>query len=92
MRMKIGAIDLSPPFALAPMAGMTDTAFRRLVKRKGGCLRQVGFRMGVAMKNAVLSAFFHVQHELNCDPRPARPAGMGWVGRVADTVAGVGFR
>jgi tRNA-dihydrouridine synthase B len=35
--MKIGSIDLAPPFALAPMAGMTDTAFRRLVKRKGGC-------------------------------------------------------
>src|SRR5919107_846837 len=35
--MKIGNIDLSPPFALAPMAGMTDTAFRRLVKRRGGC-------------------------------------------------------
>src|SRR5512138_3859806 len=35
--MKIGTIDLSPPFALAPMAGMTDTAFRRLVKREGGC-------------------------------------------------------
>jgi len=35
--MKIGTVDLSPPFALAPMAGMTDTAFRRLVKRKGGC-------------------------------------------------------
>jgi tRNA-dihydrouridine synthase B len=35
--MKIGSITLSPPFALAPMAGMTDTAFRRLVKRKGGC-------------------------------------------------------
>jgi tRNA-dihydrouridine synthase B len=35
--MKIGSIDLNPPFALAPMAGMTDTAFRRLVKRKGGC-------------------------------------------------------
>ena len=35
--MKVGSIDLSPPFALAPMAGMTDTAFRRLVKRKGGC-------------------------------------------------------
>jgi tRNA-dihydrouridine synthase B len=25
------------PFGLAPMAGMTDTAFRRLVKRLGGC-------------------------------------------------------
>jgi nifR3 family TIM-barrel protein len=35
--MKIGSINLAPPFALAPMAGMTDTAFRRLVKRKGGC-------------------------------------------------------
>jgi nifR3 family TIM-barrel protein len=35
--MKLGSIDLAPPFALAPMAGMTDTAFRRLVKRRGGC-------------------------------------------------------
>src|SRR5438874_11031817 len=35
--MKVGSIELAPPFALAPMAGMTDTAFRRLVKRKGGC-------------------------------------------------------
>ena len=28
---------LDAPLALAPMAGMTDTAFRRLVKRRGGC-------------------------------------------------------
>ena len=35
--MRIGTVDLTPPFALAPMAGMTDTAFRRLVKREGGC-------------------------------------------------------
>ena len=37
MSLKIGAISLGYPVALAPMAGMTDTAFRRLVKRKGGC-------------------------------------------------------
>jgi tRNA-dihydrouridine synthase B len=30
-------IPLSSPYLMAPMAGMTDTAFRRLVKRKGGC-------------------------------------------------------
>jgi len=30
-------VDLAPPLAIAPMAGMTDTAFRRLVKRHGGC-------------------------------------------------------
>jgi nifR3 family TIM-barrel protein len=35
--MKIGSISLAPAFGLAPMAGMTDTAFRRLVKRRGGC-------------------------------------------------------
>ena len=35
--MKIGPVDLPTPFALAPMAGLTDTAFRRLVKRQGGC-------------------------------------------------------
>jgi tRNA-dihydrouridine synthase B len=35
--MKIGHVELPSPFAIAPMAGMTDTAFRRLVKRHGGC-------------------------------------------------------
>jgi tRNA-dihydrouridine synthase B len=35
--MKIAGVDLPTPFAVAPMAGMTDTAFRRLVKRHGGC-------------------------------------------------------
>lgn len=35
--MKIGSVSLEHPVALAPMAGMTDTAFRRLVKRLGGC-------------------------------------------------------
>ncbi|MBY0495977.1 MAG: tRNA dihydrouridine synthase DusB [Cyanobacteria bacterium] len=35
--MKIGPIQLESPFVVSPMAGMTDTAFRRLVKRQGGC-------------------------------------------------------
>jgi tRNA-dihydrouridine synthase B len=35
--MKIGDVQLPSPFVIAPMAGMTDTAFRRLVKRHGGC-------------------------------------------------------
>jgi len=35
--MKIGTVTLASPFVVAPMAGMTDTAFRRLVKRHGGC-------------------------------------------------------
>ncbi len=35
--MRISSVSLQHPFAVAPMAGMTDTAFRRLVKRHGGC-------------------------------------------------------
>ena len=35
--LKIGALSLESPYVVAPMAGMTDTAFRRLVKRQGGC-------------------------------------------------------
>src|SRR5947199_9371489 len=35
--MQIGSVKLPSPFAIAPMAGMTDSACRRLVKRHGGC-------------------------------------------------------
>jgi tRNA-dihydrouridine synthase B len=35
--MRIGSVNLHSPLVIAPMAGMTDTAFRRLVKRHGGC-------------------------------------------------------
>lgn len=35
--MKIGSVELASPLVVSPMAGMTDTAFRRLVKRHGGC-------------------------------------------------------
>jgi tRNA-dihydrouridine synthase B len=35
--MRIAQVTLQSPFVVAPMAGMTDTAFRRLVKRQGGC-------------------------------------------------------
>jgi tRNA-dihydrouridine synthase B len=34
---KIGDVHLLDPLAVAPMAGMTDSAFRRLVKQQGGC-------------------------------------------------------
>ena len=37
MPLRVGAVDLESPLAIAPMAGMTDSAFRRLVKRHGGC-------------------------------------------------------
>lgn len=35
--LRIGDALLPAPLGIAPMAGMTDSAFRRLVKRQGGC-------------------------------------------------------
>jgi tRNA-dihydrouridine synthase B len=35
--LRVGAAELDQPLGVAPMAGMTDSAFRRLVKRQGGC-------------------------------------------------------
>ena len=34
---RVGSVTLASPMVVAPMAGMTDSAFRRLVKRNGGC-------------------------------------------------------
>jgi tRNA-dihydrouridine synthase B len=36
-KLQVGSVGLASPLVVSPMAGMTDTAFRRLVKRHGGC-------------------------------------------------------
>ncbi|MGH9623089.1 MAG: tRNA-dihydrouridine synthase, partial [Bryobacteraceae bacterium] len=34
---RIGSIEVAPATVLAPMAGVTDTVFRRLMRNQGGC-------------------------------------------------------
>ncbi len=33
----IGGVEISPATVLAPMAGVTDTVFRRFIRNLGGC-------------------------------------------------------
>jgi len=35
--LKIGSVSISPATVLAPMAGVTDTVFRRFIRNLGGC-------------------------------------------------------
>jgi len=35
--LRIGAVEISPATVLAPMAGVTDTVFRRFIRNLGGC-------------------------------------------------------
>jgi nifR3 family TIM-barrel protein len=36
-RFAVGAVEIAPATVLAPMAGVTDTVFRRLIRAQGGC-------------------------------------------------------
>ena len=36
-RLKIGGVEIAPATVLAPMAGVTDTVFRRFIRNLGGC-------------------------------------------------------
>ena len=36
-RLQIGGVSIAPATVLAPMAGVTDTVFRRFIKNLGGC-------------------------------------------------------
>ena len=36
-RLKIGHVEIAPATVLAPMAGVTDTVFRRFIRNLGGC-------------------------------------------------------
>lgn len=36
-RLKIGKVEIRPAAVLAPMAGVTDTVFRRFIRHLGGC-------------------------------------------------------
>ena len=67
--------------------GLHAEVAHALVRPGADDFRQEGLGCGVPVQHAVLTAFLVVQHDLQCQSRPARPLGIGGLGPVAPQVA-----
>jgi tRNA-dihydrouridine synthase B len=75
-KLKIGSVEIAPATVLAPMAGITDTVFRRFIREMDGCgllMTEFTSADGVVMKTSIRSP-------RNCSAQiPSRwPKLRGW--------------
>lgn len=90
---RIGNVEISPATVLAPMAGVTDTVFRRLIRGQGGCgllmteftsshgiVKSVGARK--ATKSRRYLAFEPEEHPISAQLFGSDPAVMADAARV----------
>src|SRR3954464_7591644 len=96
-RFRIGAIDIAPATVLAPMAGVTDTVFRRLIRNQGGCgliMTEFTSSHGVVAASPELSPtmkyleFEPEEHPISAQLFGSDPKVMAEAARVCE---GVGF-
>ncbi len=60
--LRIGGVEIRPATVLAPMAGVTDTVFRRFIKNLGGCgliMTEFTSADGVLRSNKVRGRYLH---------------------------------
>lgn len=70
MQWKIGNVEIPNPFVLAPMAGVTDLAFRRLCKEQGAGL------ICMEMVSAKAISFHNKNTEALMEIDPGEPSGI----------------
>jgi tRNA-dihydrouridine synthase len=59
-------ILIQPPHILAPMAGITDTVFRRFIKRLGGCgliMTEFVSSEGMLRRNVKSQRYLHFEEK-----------------------------
>lgn len=90
MTLEIGSLAVDPPVVLAPMAGLTDTAFRLLVRGIGGCglvvtefVSAEGVRRGVRSELEKLR-LHPGEHPVAVQLHGAGPAAMAEAARRAE--------
>src|SRR4051812_8769737 len=96
-KLQIGTVGVSPATVLAPMAGVTDTVFRRFIRNLSGCgliMTEFTSSHGVsaAMRHAETKkpeppvapylGFHPPQHPISAQPFGAGPQNMADAARV----------
>ena len=84
MQWKIGNVEIPNPFVLAPMAGVTDLAFRRLCKEQGAGL----ICMEMVSAKAIMYKNRNTQSLLEIDPRE-NPVSLQLFGSDPDIISNI---
>jgi len=81
--MRIGSVTITPNLVLAPMEGVTDTTFRRLIRQVGGCgLTVTEFVPARGLRDDIPRVLDMVQFD-----EDERPLAIQVYGRDPDTLA-----
>jgi tRNA-dihydrouridine synthase B len=87
-------IQISPPHILAPMAGITDTVFRRFIKRLGGCgliMTEFVSSEGMIRKNFRSERYLYYQEEERPITAQVFGADPDHLAEAAIVIQGLGF-
>jgi tRNA-dihydrouridine synthase B len=94
-KLQIGNVQISPATVLAPMAGVTDTVFRRFIRNLGGCgliMTEFTSADGVLRKKDQKAKrylhFYEDEHPISAQLFGSNPQVMA---EAARTVEGLGF-
>ena len=92
---RLGTVDISPATVLAPMAGVTDTVFRRFIRNLGGCglimtefTSADGILRAKDKKAQRYLHFYEDEHPISAQLFGSNPQVMA---EAAKTVEGLGF-
>ena len=88
--LRIGNVDIGPATVLAPMAGVTDTVFRRFIKNLGGCgliMTEFTSADGVLRNPKVRGRYLHFyedEHPISAQLFGSNPQMLGDAARMVE--------
>ena len=86
----LGGVEIAPATVLAPMAGVTDTVFRRFIKNLGGCgliMTEFTSADGVLKDKRVRGRYLHFyedEHPVSAQLFGSNPAVLGEAAKVVE--------